>query len=193
MDGNLSKALWIGVSILLFVAVVTIGLVIFGEMKQAADTANQRIGSIQQNMAEEEFRIYDGKEVNGNDVISAIGNFSGRSGDVLILVATLGGNTGNPVTLDPSAASAPNINNFTKYISETGANITTDKNCFILTYSGDDDLLKSIEKTAMDSARRDAENPNKTSVYINPSGRFMSHLLYDQNNKIRGIIFAQMK
>jgi len=190
MEGNLSKALWLGVSILLFIAVVTIGLSIFGGMKEVSNLANDRIGSISQSMAEEEFRMFDGKEVKGDDVLSALGTFSGRSGEVIILVATLGSNGGNPVNLDLSAGTGLNITDYNQYISKTNGTLRVDNRCVILSVNSGE-LLTGLSKTVMDAERRDCENPNLTSKYINPSGKFISHLIYDTNLKIRGVIFAQ--
>ena len=48
MDSNISKALWLGVSILLFIAVVTIGLSVFGSMKDASAVLTTHINSIAQ-------------------------------------------------------------------------------------------------------------------------------------------------
>ena len=193
MDSNLSKALWIGVSILLFIAVVTIGISIFSGMKEATTLANDRIGSITQGMAEEEFRMFDGKEVKGDDVLSALGTFSGRGGDVIVLVATLGNNGGNSVDLDPTRAGGVS-GNYTENISETSGDLTIDENCVILETGSDElDLLTAKSKTLQDADRRNAEDPNLTTYYINPSGRFVSHLIYDENMKIRGVIFAQQE
>ena len=158
MEGNLSKALWLGVSILLFIAVVTIGLSIFGGMKEVSSLANDKVGSIAQSLAEEEFRMYDGKEVRGDDVLSALGSFSGRSGDVIVMVATLGNNSGNPINLDPSANTGLGAN-YTKYISNTTGTLSVDNRCIILS-AGSGSLLTGHSKTVIDAARRDAENPN---------------------------------
>lgn len=191
MEGNLSKALWLGVSILLFIAVVTIGLSIFGGMKEVSSLASDKVGSIAQSLAEEEFRMYDGKEVRGDDVLSALGSFSGRSGEVIVMVATLGNNGGNPIDLDPSVSTGLGAN-YTKYISNTTGTLSVENRCIILSgASGGGGLLTSYSKTVIDAAKRDAENPNLVSKYINPSGKFVSHLIYDENLKIRGVIFAQ--
>ncbi len=195
MEGNLSKALWLGVSILLFIAVVTIGLSIFGGMKDVSSVANDKVGSIAQNLTEEEFRMFDGKEVKGDDVLSALGTFSGRSGEVIIMVATLGNNGGNQVNLDPSSNTNTGLQaSYTDYISGKNGTLKVDNRCIIMSLaSGSNNLLTSQSKTVMDAARRDAENPNLTSKYINPSGKFISHLIYDDNLKIRGVIFAQLE
>ena len=190
MEGNLSKALWLGVSILLFIAVVTVGLSIFGGMKEVSNLASDRVGAISQSMAEEEFRMYDGKEVKGDDVLSALGTFAGRSGEVIIFVATLGSNSGNPVNLNLSTGTGLNTSSYNQYISKTTGTLSADNRCAILSVNSGE-LLSSISKTVMDAERRDCENPNLTSQYINPSGKFISHLVYDTNLKIRGVIFAQ--
>lgn len=191
MDGNLTKALWIGVSILLFIAVVTIGISIFSGMRDVSTLANDKIGSIYQGMAEAEVRPYDGKEVSGSDVISALSNFSDRSGEIIIFVATLGKNGGEAVSIDPQKFSY-NENQFEQYISGTEGTIEGQERCLILK-SSDGELLTTISKTVRDAQRRDAENPNLTANYINPSGRFASQLVYDENMVIRGIVFAQQQ
>lgn len=112
MEGNLSKALWLGVTILLFIAVVTVGLSLFGGMKDVSSMANTQVGAIAQSMIEEEFRMYDGKEVKGDDVLSAINAYAGRSGEIIILVSTLG-KGGTPVNIDLTNATSVNISSFT--------------------------------------------------------------------------------
>ncbi|HOQ76452.1 MAG TPA: hypothetical protein PK369_07800 [Thermoclostridium sp.] len=195
MDGNISKALWLGVSILLFVAVVTIGLSIFGTMKDTSAAANENINSIAQSLAEEDFRAFDGKEVKGDQVLSAINNLSGRSGDVIVLVATLGSNSGQSVNLDPPKKTGLNLGSYAQYVSETSNNalLSADDNGCVILSSKSDQLLNTISKTARDAKRRDAENSNLPGKYINPAGRFRSYLVYDENQVIRGIICAQVE
>lgn len=195
MDGNISKALWLGVSILLFVAVVTIGLSIFGTMKDTSAAANENINSIAQSLAEEDFRAFDGKEVKGDQVLSAINNLSGRSGDVIVLVATLGSNSGQSVNLDPPKKTGLNLGSYAQYVSETSNNalLSADDNGCVILSSKSDQLLNTISKTARDTKRRDAENSNLPGKYINPAGRFRSYLVYDENQVIRGIICAQVE
>lgn len=189
MEGNLSKALWLGVTILLFIAVVTVGLSIFGGMKEVSSTANNQVGAITQSMTEEEFRMYDGKEVKGDDVLSAINFYSGRSGEIIILVSTLG-KSSTAVNLDLTNNTSVSLSNFTQYISDSNGSIKVDERCIILS-STDDSLLKSRSKNLIDASRRDCESPNMTTKYINPSGKFMAQLVYDTNMKVRGIAFAQ--
>jgi len=141
-------------------------------------------------MAEEEFRMYDGKEVKGDDVLSALGTFAGRSGEVIVFVATLGSNGGNPVNLDLSTGTGLNSSSYNQYISKTTGTLSADKRCAVLSVNSGE-LLSSKSKTVMDAERRDCENPNLTTKYINPSGKFISQLVYDANLKIRGVIFAQ--
>lgn len=192
MDGNLSKALWIGVSVLLFIAVVTIGMSVFAGAKEVSIVANDKIGSITQNMADSEFKMFDGKEIKGDDVITAVDQYSGRSGEIIILVATLGSNGGNPVNLNPDTNTGLSISSYRQYVSHTNGSLSVDNRCIILS-QGSGNLLTSVSKTVQNAARRDADNPNLTTIYINPSGKFISHLIYDTNEVIRGIIFAQME
>ena len=192
MDSNISKALWLGVSILLFIAVVTIGLSVFGSMKNASAAANSNINSIAQSMAEEDLRAFDGKEVRGEQILSAINTLSGRSGEVIVLVATLGSNSGRSLDLDPKRGTGLSISSYTQYVSETKGSLSADGNCVILS-NGSDELLKSVSKTARDAARRDAENSNLPGKYINPAGKFRSYLIYDSNQVVRGIICAQVE
>ncbi|NLM73512.1 MAG: hypothetical protein GX184_05730 [Clostridiaceae bacterium] len=190
MDGNLTKALWIGVSILLFIAVVTVGIGIFSQMRDASNTAAGRLESITKNMEEEGFRRFDGNEVSGSQVLSAISEYSDKTGEFIILVATLGSNGGNAVDLKPESNTVPDIGKFTEYISETNGSLKCEENCIILSGSSDE-LLTSKSANLRNAQRRDAENSNLTSKYINPSGTFISHLIYDENLVIKGIAFAQ--
>lgn len=194
MDGNISKALWLGVSILLFIAVVTIGLSVFGSMKDASAAANDSINSIAQSMAEEDLRAFDGKEVRGEQILGAINNLSGKSGEMIVLVATLGSNGGSSLNLDPKTGTGLTISNYTQYVSSTGGtgSLSAQDGCVILS-NGSGELLTSLSKTVRDAARRDAENANLTGKYINPAGKFRSYLIYDANRVIRGIICAQVE
>jgi hypothetical protein len=191
MDGNISKALWLGVSILLFIAVVTIGITVFSSMKDVSNAANEKIGARVQNLTDTQFDAYNGKEVTGDKVISAISEFSGESGDIIILVATLGANGGSAVNLDPSNNTVPSLSYFTQYVSKTSGTLSVKDKCVVLSVSSGN-LLDKVSQNLQDAAKRDAENANLTGKYINPSGKFIAHLIYDANNKIRGIIAAQV-
>lgn len=191
MDGNISKALWLGVSILLFIAVVTIGITVFNSMKDVSGAANEKIGSSIQNLSNAQFDAYNGKEITGDKVISAINEFAGESGDIIILVATLGANGGTAVNLDPSNNTVPAISSFAQYVSKTTGTLSVKDKCVVLSVSSGT-LLDKVSQNLQDAAKRDAENANLTGKYINPAGKFIAHLIYDANNKIRGIIMAQV-
>lgn len=193
MDGNISKALWLGVSILLFIAVVTIGLTVFGNMKNATGAANDKINSITQSVADEDFKAFDGKEVKGDQILSAISNFSGRSGEVIVLVATLGKHSGVSLNLDPTTGTGVSMNSYVKYVSETSGTLTTDEGCVVLKSSGSGELLTNKSKKLQDTDRSNAENDNLPGSYINPAGKFQAYMIYDDNQKIRGIICAQIE
>ena len=189
MDGNISKALWLGVTILLFVAVVTIGITLFNGMKDIGDEADDRIGAIAGSLADEAFRAYDGKTVKGDDVLTAISTFAGQSGELIVLVDTLG--DGTATTLNPESGSLT-LTAFAQYVSSTSRSIGTDDRCYVLS-EGNGSMFTTQSKKLQDAARRDAENSNLPGRYINPAGRFASQLLYDTNQKICGAIFAQVE
>lgn len=190
MDGNMTKALWLGVTILLFVAVVSIGITLFNGMKDIGDESGARIGSIASSLKDEVFRPYDGRQVKGDDVLTAISTFGGQSGEVIVLVDTLG--DGNAVSLDPDVNAAPGMTAFTQYVSTTNRSIAVEDRCYVLS-SGSGVMFSTQSKKLQDAARRDAENSNLPVKYINPSGRFMAHLVYDANQKICGAVFAQVE
>lgn len=189
MDGNMTKALWLGVTILLFVAVVTIGITLFNGMKDIGDESGARIGSIASSLKDEIYRPFDGKQVKGDDVLTAISTFGGQSGEVIVLVDTLG--DGSAVALNPEGT-APSMGAFESYVSTTNRTLSVEDRCFVLS-SGTGSLFASQSKKLQDAARRDAENSNLPGKYINPSGRFMAHLVYDANQKICGAMFAQVE
>src|SRR5690606_30484555 len=112
--------------------------------------------SIAQSMAEEDLRAFDGKEVKGDQVLGAINNLSGRSGEVIVLVATLGSNSGRSLDLDPYTSSGLSIGRYTQYVSETDGTLSAQDNCVILS-NGSGELMRSVSKTVRDAARRDAE------------------------------------
>ncbi len=190
MDGNMTKALWLGVTVLLFVAVVTIGITLFNGMKDIGDESGKRIGSIASSLKDDVYRPYDGKQVKGDDVLTAISTFGGQSGEVIVLVDTLG--DGSAATLDPDSGSAPSIGSFARYVSDTTRELSVEDRCYVFS-SGTGALFSSQSKKLQDAARRDAENSNLPGRYINPTGRFMAHLVYDANQNICGALFSQVE
>ncbi len=169
MDGNMTKALWLGVTVLLFVAVVTIGITLFNGMKDIGDESGNRIGSIASSLKDDVYRPYDGKQVKGDDVLTAISTFGGQSGEVIVLVDTLG--DGNAVTLNPDASSAPALGAFTQYVSDTSRTLSVEDGACVL--FRDRRAVHLQFKKLQDAARRDAEKQQSAGSF--PSiirGRF---------------------
>lgn len=189
MDGNITKALWLGVTVLLFVAVATIGITLFNGMRDIGDESGVRIDAIAASLASDAYRAYDGKQVNGDDILTAISTFGSNSGEFIVLVDTLG--DGSSVTLNPDL-SAPPLSSFAQYISNTTRSLIIEDRCFVFA-SGSGLIFESQSRKLQDAARRDAENSNLQSRYINPSGRFLAHLIYDSNQKVCGAIFSQVE
>ncbi len=86
MDGNIQKALWLGVSILLFIAVVMIGMSIFSSGQDMAVEGAAALDDTTRELSNAQFGMYDNKEVNGSDVTSAINRYKQQSGDIQIIV-----------------------------------------------------------------------------------------------------------
>ena len=91
MDGNIQKALWLGVSILLFLAVVAIGMSVFQSVRGGTSDALESVNATNQQLNNAKYSMYDNQEVSGNDVISAINNFKLQSGEIQIVVTNSSG------------------------------------------------------------------------------------------------------
>lgn len=88
MDNNINKALWIGIGILFFVAVVSIGLSLLNQSTEIAQDQSRELSSIQQKLSDSKFSAYDNQTVSGSQVISAIKNFRDNKDVVSIQVKT---------------------------------------------------------------------------------------------------------
>ncbi len=88
MDNNISKALWIGIGILFFIGVVSLGLSIFNKGKSVANHQQEAIGDLERTLAESEFDGYDNQSVTGAEVLSAIKKFREKADTIAINVTT---------------------------------------------------------------------------------------------------------
>ncbi len=91
MDGNIQKALWLGVSILLFLAVVAIGMSVFQNVRGGTTDAMENVNATNQQLNNAKYSLYDNQEVSGTDVISAINNYKLQSGEIQIVVTNSSG------------------------------------------------------------------------------------------------------
>lgn len=98
MDGNIQKALWLGVSILMFVAVVMIGMSMFTSSQEMAAQGTESINKTSRQLSNAEYGLYDNKTVSGSDVSSALSSYQHDGGDIQIIVDTLAGPVVNYVS-----------------------------------------------------------------------------------------------
>lgn len=146
MDGNIQKALWIGVSILLFVAVVAIGMSAYGKASKMTDESMTNLDKQAQQLANAAYGVYDNQYVSGTQVINAIKSYKATPDEMQVIVVKGGSSTyylatgsADTGTLSPIAEgttnnmlkSAQDKNNATAYINPYGefyATVVTDVN-----------------------------------------------------------------
>ncbi len=75
MDNNIGRALWIGVGILFFIAVVSLGLSMLDQGRSIAQDQSEKLSDIQKRLSDAQFDIYDNQSVTGSQVVAAIKNF----------------------------------------------------------------------------------------------------------------------
>ncbi len=75
MDNNIGRALWIGVGVLFFIAVVSIGLSMLDQGRSIAQDQSEKLSDIQKRLSDAEFDIYDNQTVTGSQVVAAIKSF----------------------------------------------------------------------------------------------------------------------
>lgn len=93
MDGNIQKALWLGVSILLFIAVVAIGMSLYSRGAAIAREGGDELDNTAKQLSASQYAVYDNKEVSGSDVIDAINKYKLMAGEIQVNVTTGGGTT----------------------------------------------------------------------------------------------------
>ncbi len=106
MDNNISKALWIGIGILFFIGVVSLGLSIFNRGKSVANHQNEALGDLERSLAESEFDKYDNQSVTGAEVLSAIKNYRDKAELISVSVTT---NKGNNTYLNSASFTDDNV------------------------------------------------------------------------------------
>lgn len=88
MDNNISKALWIGVGILFFIGVVSLGLSLFNRGRDVTQKQSDSLTDLEKTLAESEYASYDNRTVSGAEVLSAIKNYRDKSETFAISVTT---------------------------------------------------------------------------------------------------------
>ena len=160
MDQNIQKALWLGVGIMMFIAIVSTGLFLFNKGKNLAEASGEQLDTMSEQLANIQYEKFDNMVVTGGDVLNAIKQYKQNSGSFIVEVHT-------------------NYPSSTQYISSG----TISNN----TLSG---ALSDKTKAQMDQDLQESKNTD-ASVYINPQGSFMTQLIYDGNDVVKGIIAKQ--
>lgn len=93
MDDNIQKALWLGVGILLFIAVVAIGLSIFAKGKGLAMEASEQLDEKTRELNMAAYGSYNGQLISGTDTLNAIREFKAKAGDIQVVIKVNGGNS----------------------------------------------------------------------------------------------------
>lgn len=88
MDGNIGRALWIGIGVLFFIAVVSLGLQLLDQGRDIAQEQSSQLAAVQQRLSESEFSPYDNQEVAGTHVMSAIRGYKDKGETLAIFVTT---------------------------------------------------------------------------------------------------------
>lgn len=87
MDGNIGRALWIGIGVLFFIAVVSLGLSLLDQGRNIAQEQSEQLTDFQQRLSESEYSAFDNQEVVGTQVMSALRGFK-QDADVLAISVT---------------------------------------------------------------------------------------------------------
>ncbi len=148
MDNNISKALWIGIGILFFIGVVSLGLSIFNKGKAVASHQNEALGDLERNLAEAEFDLYDNQSITGAEVLSAIKKYRDKAEQISVSVTTNKGSniylnsakftddtvtlgnakTGSEIEKDIEEARKESSNNYINPVAKFDAKIRRDEN-----------------------------------------------------------------
>lgn len=161
---NAQRALVMAAGIFLAIALITIAVIIFGSAQDATKTAQSSFSDLQTELSQTSFAAYDGTTLSGNQVLSAIRKFAGTE-EFGIRVQT-----GKHKQSDFEGVWYNYTANFVG--------------------SGNTGIVDSLDPSA-DGTLENAMTESHID-YINPSGKFESKLIYDNNNVIRGILFSQV-
>jgi len=88
MDQNIQKALWLGVSIMMFIAVVSTGLFLFNQGRTVAEVGGDQLENMTEQLANAKYQAFDNDVVSGSMLINTIKEYKSKSGEFLIVVNT---------------------------------------------------------------------------------------------------------
>jgi uncharacterized membrane protein len=89
MDGNITKALWLGVGILFFVVVVSLGLFMLNQGQDMVNAQSDNISESEKALNDSKYSAYDNETVSGSMVLNLIKEHQDKSGSFVIQVTTL--------------------------------------------------------------------------------------------------------
>lgn len=92
MDGNITKALWLGVGILFFVVVVSLGLFMLNQGQDMVNAQSDNISESEKALNDSKYSAYDNETVSGSMVLNLIKEHQDKSGAFVIQVTTLKSN-----------------------------------------------------------------------------------------------------
>ncbi|MFD5853172.1 MULTISPECIES: hypothetical protein [Bacillati] len=132
------KALLFGAGLFLTIALITLFVIIYSTASDASKAAQNEFTSLQTELSEQTYLVYDNTTVSGSQVINAIRKFEGQ--DIGIKVATGKGNTSwyiknasdpNNLTAASGSTSGATTETNPAYINPSGnfsAKVTRDGN-----------------------------------------------------------------
>ncbi len=89
MDSNITKALWLGVGILFFVVVVSLGLFLLNQGQDMVNAQSENISQSEKALNEAKYSAFDNETVSGSQVLNLIKEHQDKSGLFMVQVTTL--------------------------------------------------------------------------------------------------------
>lgn len=88
MDQNIQKALWLGVSIMMFVAIVSTGLFLFNKGKTVAEAGGEKLDNVSEQLSMVEYAAFDNEVVQGDLLANTIKQRKSTDGEFIVIVTT---------------------------------------------------------------------------------------------------------
>jgi len=88
MDQNIQRALWLGVSIMMFVAIVSTGLYLFNQGRVVAEVGGEQLDSVSEQLSLSKYAAFDNSKVAGSMLINTVKEYKNESGEFIIVVRT---------------------------------------------------------------------------------------------------------
>ncbi|MCL6663461.1 MULTISPECIES: ABC transporter permease [Paenibacillus] len=154
MGSNATDGLKLAAGIFLTLALITTVVVIFISSQDAAKEGQTQFSTIQTQLSQTRFTIYENTTLSGSQVMNAVRQFN-------------------------------NEDQFGVYVLTGKAGATY----YGSTFNQTDGVITGTVKNTDLGPALDESNNN----FINPSGKFKSSIVRDENNMVRGIIFKQTK